>query len=135
MSGQQVKAPPAEIAVPPQLLEATARTLVAALAPPSQPVTSGGKEATDFLTARQFARRLGISRETVRRMTANERAGIWGSTTPNKRRALRRAAATALISRTNDGAEPGTRRSPPMRHRKQAVLRFRLADLAWVGAQ
>jgi excisionase family DNA binding protein len=68
VSDQQVTAPPGDVAVPPQLVEAMARALVAALAPPSQPVASGAGEAADFLTAGQFARRLGISRETVRRL-------------------------------------------------------------------
>ena len=50
------------------MLEAMARALVAALAPPSQSAASGADEAADFLTAAQFARRLGVSRETVRRL-------------------------------------------------------------------
>lgn len=52
--------------VPPELLEALARALVAALAP--QPAPSGVEETADFLTAGQFALRLGVSRETVRRL-------------------------------------------------------------------
>ena len=44
-------------------------TLVAALAPPApQPAQSRPDEAADFLTTSQFARRLGVSRETVRRL-------------------------------------------------------------------
>jgi excisionase family DNA binding protein len=55
--------------VPPELLEAVARALAAALIPalraPAPPET---EPAADFLTAAQLARRLGISRETVRRL-------------------------------------------------------------------
>ena len=68
MSDHQVTAPPADVAVPPQLLEAIARALVAALAPPPPPAVSGAGQAPDFLNSGQFARRLGISRETVRRL-------------------------------------------------------------------
>jgi excisionase family DNA binding protein len=56
-------------AVPPELLETVARALAAALVPPPrQPelVTSG--QSPDFLTAAQLAARLGVSRETVRRL-------------------------------------------------------------------
>ena len=52
--------------LPPELLEALARGVAAAFAPP-QPATSA-VEVADFLTAGQFADRLGISRETVRRL-------------------------------------------------------------------
>jgi excisionase family DNA binding protein len=51
VSDQQVSVPPAGVTVTPELLEAP-----------------GPEEAADFLTARQFARRLGISHETVRRL-------------------------------------------------------------------
>jgi excisionase family DNA binding protein len=55
------------VAVPPELLETVARAVAAALNPPSrQPALS--EEAADFLTAAQIARRLGVSRETVRRL-------------------------------------------------------------------
>jgi excisionase family DNA binding protein len=51
------------------LLEALARAVVAVLSPPPRPATDGGAEgAADFLTAGEFARRLGVSRETVRRL-------------------------------------------------------------------
>ena len=53
--------------MPPELLEALARGVAAALAPP-QPAPSGREQTTDFLTAGQFALRLGVSRETVRRL-------------------------------------------------------------------
>jgi excisionase family DNA binding protein len=55
--------------VPPELLETVARALAAALVPPPrppEPVPSG--HAPDFLTAAQLAARLGVSRETVRRL-------------------------------------------------------------------
>jgi excisionase family DNA binding protein len=56
-------------AVPPELLETVARALVAALVPPPrQPVTSAVEQVPDFLTAAQLAARLGVSRETVRRL-------------------------------------------------------------------
>jgi excisionase family DNA binding protein len=46
-----------------------ARALAAALIPPPrQPAPPGAEEAADFLTAAQLARRLGVSRETVRRL-------------------------------------------------------------------
>ena len=52
--------------LPPELLEALARGVAAAFAPP-QPATAA-VEGADFLTAGQFADRLGVSRETVRRL-------------------------------------------------------------------
>ena len=57
--------------VPPELLEAVARALASALIPrPRRPPPSGTEteEPADFLTAAQLARRLGVSRETVRRL-------------------------------------------------------------------
>jgi excisionase family DNA binding protein len=55
--------------VPPELLETVARAIAAALVPPPrQPAPPGTGESPDFLTAVQFARRLGVSRETVRRL-------------------------------------------------------------------
>jgi len=57
--------------VPPELLEAVARVLAAALIPPPRrppPPEPETEEPADFLTAAQLARRLGISRETVRRL-------------------------------------------------------------------
>jgi excisionase family DNA binding protein len=54
--------------VPPELLETVARALAAALVPlPRQPAPPGG-ESPDFLTGAQLAQRLGVSRETVRRL-------------------------------------------------------------------
>jgi hypothetical protein len=50
----------------PELLEALARGVAAAFAPPPVPPAAG--EGPDFLTAGQLAVRLGVSRETVRRL-------------------------------------------------------------------
>ncbi len=61
--------PSADTPVPAGLVEALARAVVAALAPPPRPVPDGGAvDGADFLTAAEFARRLGVSRETVRRL-------------------------------------------------------------------
>jgi excisionase family DNA binding protein len=56
--------------VPPELLEVVARALAAALIPPPRAPAPPETEdtAADFLTAVQLAQRLGISRETVRRL-------------------------------------------------------------------
>lgn len=56
------------IPVPPGLVEAIARAMMAVLSPPPPPIPADGEEAADFLTAGEFARRLGVSRETVRRL-------------------------------------------------------------------
>ena len=56
-------------AVPSELLETVARALAAALIPlPRQPTSPSVEQAPDFLTAAQLAARLGVSRETVRRL-------------------------------------------------------------------
>ena len=56
-------------AIPPELLETVARALAAALVPPPrEPAASSTEQAPDFLTAGQLAARLGVSRETVRRL-------------------------------------------------------------------
>jgi excisionase family DNA binding protein len=60
--------PPGEASVPPSLVEALARAVVAVLNPPPRLRDGGGEDAADFLTANEFARRLGVSRETVRRL-------------------------------------------------------------------
>ena len=58
-----------DLQVPPELLETLARALAAALIPPPRPPVSIEVEDTaDFLTAAQLAQRLGVSRETVRRL-------------------------------------------------------------------
>ena len=60
--------PPDRPPVPAELLETVARALAAALIPhPRQPEPHAAKEP-DFLTAAQLAARLGLSRETVRRL-------------------------------------------------------------------
>ena len=56
-------------AVPPELLVVLARALAAALIPPPRrPPPPETDHAADFLTATQLARRLGVSRETIRRL-------------------------------------------------------------------
>jgi excisionase family DNA binding protein len=59
--------PQADVLVPPGLVEAVARAVVAALSPPPAPERNT-EDAADFLTAAELARRLGVSRETVRRL-------------------------------------------------------------------
>jgi excisionase family DNA binding protein len=60
--------PPDGAPVPAELLETVARALAAALIPrPRLPEPPAAKEP-DFLTAAQLAARLGVSRETVRRL-------------------------------------------------------------------
>ena len=55
--------------VPPELLETVARALAAALIlPPRTPEPPSAEGSADFLTTAQLARRLGVSRETVRRL-------------------------------------------------------------------
>ena len=67
MTDERVEVPLPGAVLPPELLEALARGVAAAFAPP-QPAPSVPGEAVDFLTAGQFAGRLGVSRETVRRL-------------------------------------------------------------------
>jgi WhiB family transcriptional regulator, redox-sensing transcriptional regulator len=67
-------------------------------------------------------------------LAANERTGIWGGTTPNERRALRRTAAKALISGNCVSTAADIRRNLPIPHNERAGLRLSLADLAWAGA-
>ena len=55
--------------IPPELLETMARALAAAVVPPPRhPATSATEQPPDFLTAGQLAARLGVSRETIRRL-------------------------------------------------------------------
>jgi excisionase family DNA binding protein len=55
--------------IPPELLERVARALTAALVPlPRQPAPPTTEQPPDFLTTAQLAARLGVSRETVRRL-------------------------------------------------------------------
>src|SRR5690349_15046232 len=58
-----------DLEVPPELLETLARALAAALIPaPRLPESIEVEDTADFLTAAQLAQRLGVSRETVRRL-------------------------------------------------------------------
>jgi hypothetical protein len=66
VTDERVEVPLSGAVLPPELLEALARGVAAAFAPP-QPATVA-VEGADFLTAGQFADRLGVSRETVRRL-------------------------------------------------------------------
>ena len=55
--------------VPPELLETVARALASVFIPPPRTPDSPSTEGpADFLTAAQLARRLGVSRETIRRL-------------------------------------------------------------------
>ena len=61
--------PPDRVPVPAELLETVALALAAALIPrPREPEPPTAKAAADFLTTAQLAQRLGVSRETVRRL-------------------------------------------------------------------
>jgi excisionase family DNA binding protein len=69
VNAQHGRGSPVPAPIPPELLETVARALAAALIPPPRqpppPETAG---PPDFLTAAQLAARLGVSRETVRRL-------------------------------------------------------------------
>jgi hypothetical protein len=67
LTGERVEEPLLGAGLPPGLLEALARGVAAAFAPPA-PAPAAAGEAPDFLTAGQLAVRLGVSRETVRRL-------------------------------------------------------------------
>ena len=66
MTDERAVVPLPGAGLPPELLEALARGVAAAFAP--SPATAQAGETADFLTAGQFAARLGVSRETVRRL-------------------------------------------------------------------
>ncbi len=75
LNTDQDTGPPDPALVPAELLETLTRALAAALIPPPRrPPPSGTEteteteEPADFLTAARLARRLGVSRETVRRL-------------------------------------------------------------------
>jgi len=70
MRDQRMSVPSGDGAtVTPELLEAVARAVAAVLVPQPRPLAvPGPEEGADFLTAKQFAQRLGISHETVRRL-------------------------------------------------------------------
>jgi excisionase family DNA binding protein len=59
---------PVPALIPPELLETVARAIAAALIPQPRHPPPVEEDAPDFLTAAQLARRLGVSRETVRRL-------------------------------------------------------------------
>ena len=65
---QHDRGSPLPAPVPPELLETVARALAALIPPPRPPDPPGTGQAPDFLTAAQLAARLGVSRETVRRL-------------------------------------------------------------------
>jgi excisionase family DNA binding protein len=65
---QHDRGSPLPAQVPPELLETVARALAALIPPPRQPEPPRTGQAADFLTAAQLAARLGVSRETVRRL-------------------------------------------------------------------
>jgi excisionase family DNA binding protein len=110
MGDQKVSMPPAGGTVTPELLEAVARAVAAALAPPRPRFADAEpEEITDFLTARQLARRLGISHETVRRKAI---AGELPST---------------VVSR---GSRKTTRRYPRQFADEFAASGMNVADLA-----
>jgi excisionase family DNA binding protein len=101
--------------VPPELLETAARALAAALIPPPRdPEPPAAGQAPDFLTAGQFAARLGVSRETVRRLAI---AGVLPHT---------------VVCR---GARKTTRRFPRRFADDFAASGLDAADLAGFAAQ
>jgi hypothetical protein len=107
--------PPDRPPVPAELLETVARTLAAALIPlPRQPEPRGTEPGADFLTAAQLAWRLGISRETVRRL------------------AIAGALRNTVVSR---GARKTTRRFPRRFADEFAASGLDVADLAGFAAQ
>jgi WhiB family redox-sensing transcriptional regulator len=65
-------------------------------------------------------------------LAANERTGIWGGTTPNERRALRRTAAKALFSRNCGSTAAGIRRN--LRCLTTSELGCGSAWLTWLWA-
>jgi excisionase family DNA binding protein len=102
--------------VPPELLEAVARALAAALIPPPRrppPSETETEEEPDFLTAAQLARRLGVSRETVRRLAV---AGVLPHTV------------------VCHGARKTTRRYPRRFAEEFAASGLEVADLAGFAA-
>jgi excisionase family DNA binding protein len=117
MRDQRVSVPSADgVTVTPELLEAVARAVAAVLVPPPRPPAVPGPEeaAADFLTAKQFARRLGISHETVRRLAI---AGVLPCT---------------VVCR---GAERTTRRFPRLFADEFAASGLDVADLAEFAAR
>lgn len=94
MGDQQLSMPSAAgAAMRPELLEAVARAVAAVLVPSQpQPAPAPAGDAANFLTTAQFARRLGVSRETVRRLAiAGSCRAPWSAAAPGKRPAGSRA--------------------------------------------
>jgi excisionase family DNA binding protein len=107
--------PPARAPDPAELLETVTRALAAALIPlPRQPEPSTTEQPADFLTAAQLARRLGVSRETVRRL------------------AIAGALPHTVVCR---GARKTTRRFPRRFADEFAASGLDVADLAAFAAQ
>ena len=65
---QHDRGSPVPAPIPPELLETVARALAAALIPPQRQPQPSAADPPDFLTASPLAQRLGVSRETVRRL-------------------------------------------------------------------
>ena len=65
---QHDRGSPVPAPIPPELPETVARALAAALIPPQRQPPPSAADPPDFLTASQLAQRLGVSRETVRRL-------------------------------------------------------------------
>jgi excisionase family DNA binding protein len=105
---------PTDLPVPPELLETLARALAAALIPPPRlPAPIETENAADFLTAAQLAQRLGVSRETGRRLAI---AGVLPHT---------------VVCR---GARKTTRRYPRRFAEEFAASGLEAADLAAFAA-
>ncbi len=66
MTDERVEVPLSGAVLPPELLEALARGVAGRS--PRPPVPPARRRGADFLTAGQLAARLGVSRETVRRL-------------------------------------------------------------------
>ena len=68
VNAQHDRGSPVPALIPPELLETVARAVAAVLVPQPRHPPPSEEDAPDFLTAAQLARRLGVSRETVRRL-------------------------------------------------------------------
>ena len=98
--------------IPPDLLETVARALAAALVPPPRPPEPAATvQAPDFLTAAQLAARLGVSRETIRRLAI---AGALPHTVVC-RGARKTTPVPQAVRRRFRGQRPGCRRSGRLR--------------------
>jgi excisionase family DNA binding protein len=100
--------------VPPELLETVARALASVFIPPPRtPDPLSAEGAADFLTTAQLAQRLGVSRETVRRLAI---AGVLPHTV------------------VCQGARKATRRYPRRFAEEFAASGLEVADLAAFAA-